>query len=47
MITVSKLASARGQKPARGESVKCPYCGATVYAKDVLERLKELLLKLA
>jgi len=35
------------QLPESGESVKCPYCGATIYAKDVLERLKELLLKLA
>jgi hypothetical protein len=26
---------------------KCPNCGATIYAKDILERLKELLLKLA
>jgi DNA-directed RNA polymerase subunit RPC12/RpoP len=35
------------QLPESGESVKCPYCGATIYAKDVLERLKELILKLA
>ena len=35
------------QLPESGESVKCPYCGATIYAKDVLEQLKELLLKLA
>ena len=32
---------------ARGESVKCPYRGATIYARDVLERLKELMSKLA
>jgi predicted nucleic acid-binding Zn-ribbon protein len=31
---------------ARGESVKCPYCGATIYAGDILERLKELMSKL-
>jgi DNA-directed RNA polymerase subunit RPC12/RpoP len=35
------------QLPESGESVKCPYCGATIYAKDILERLKELILKLA
>jgi DNA-directed RNA polymerase subunit RPC12/RpoP len=35
------------QLPESGESVKCPYCGATIYAKDILERLKELMSKLA
>jgi len=33
------------QLPESGESVKCSYCGATIYAKDVLERLKDLISK--
>jgi DNA-directed RNA polymerase subunit RPC12/RpoP len=35
------------QLPESGESVKCPYGGATIYAKDILEWLKELMSKLA
>ncbi len=34
------------QLPESGESVKCPYCGVTIYAKDILERFKELISKL-